>query len=347
MDDGRRERRKTASARFAAGERARRHPEAGAALIAVGGESDGERLDRFLVGRMDGFSRAAVQRLIEGGRVLVNGRAVKAHQRVRAGDRAEVSVPPPAETGLLAEDVPLVVLYEDGDLLVVDKPPGMIVHPAGRIVAGTLVNALLARCPDLSGIGGELKPGIVHRLDKGTSGCIAVAKCDEAHRLISAQFARREVYKEYLAIVHGAPPGPRGIVEGLIARHPVERKRMAVRRDRGRESVTRYEVIERFGGFSWVSLRLHTGRTHQIRVHMAHLGCPVLGDPLYGRGRTRTAAGVEAGRPMLHAWRLGFAHPTSGRALRFEAPIPGDIARVLAALRAEGAAIKASTPGRR
>jgi len=285
-----------------------------------------------------------VQRLIEGGRVLVNGRAVKARQRVRLGDRVEVSVPPPAKTGLLAEDIPLVVLYEDGDLLVVDKPPGMIVHPAGRIVAGTLVNALLARCPDLSGIGGELKPGIVHRLDKGTSGCIAVAKCDAAHRLISAQFARREVYKEYLAIVHGAPPGSQGVLDGLIARHPVERKRMAVRRDRGRESVTRYEVLERFAGFSWVALRLHTGRTHQIRVHMAHAGCPVLGDVLYGRGRTRTAAGVEVERPMLHAWRLGFAHPTSGMALRFEAPIPRDIARVLAALRAE---VKDSTPGRR
>lgn len=310
-------------------------PEAVVALIAVGGESDGERVDRFLAGRMGGFSRAAVQRLIGRGSVLMNGRAVKAHQRVRPGDRIEVSVPPPAKTGLLAEEVPLSVLYEDADLLVVDKPSGMIVHPAGRIVAGTLVNALLARCPDLSGIGGELKPGIVHRLDKGTSGCIAVAKNDAAHRAISAQFARREVYKEYLAIVHGAPPNPRGVVEGLIARHPVERKRMAVRRDRGRVSVTRYEVLERFDGFSWVSLRLHTGRTHQIRVHMAHLGCPVLGDALYGRRKTRTAAGIEAERPMLHAWRLGFRHPSSGGELRFEAPVPGDIMRVLEALRAE------------
>lgn len=308
-------------------------------LIEVGRENDGDRVDRFLAGRMGGFSRAAVQRLIETGCVLVNGRAVKARHRIRPGDRVEVSVPPPVRTGLLAEEIPLAVLYEDADLLVVDKPPGMIVHPAGRIVTGTLVNALLARCPDLSGIGGELKPGIVHRLDKGTSGCIAVAKNDSAHRAISAQFARREVYKEYLAIVHGAPPGPRGVMEGLIARHPVERKRMAVRRDRGRASVTRYEVLERFDGFSWIALRLHTGRTHQIRVHMAHLGCPVLGDALYGRRKTRTAAGVEAERPMLHAWRLGFRHPTSGEELRFEAAIPADIARVLNALRAEKTAV--------
>ena len=302
---------------------------------AVDAGAGGERVDRFLAGRMEGFSRAAVQRLIEDGRVLVNGLTVRARRLVRPGDRIEVSVPPPVRTGLAAEEVPLTVLHEDADLLVVDKPAGMIVHPAGRIVTGTLVNALLARCPDLSGIGGELKPGIVHRLDKGTSGCIAVAKNDAAHRAISAQFARREVYKEYLAIVHGAPPAPRGVLEGLIARHPVERKRMAVRRDRGREAVTRYEVLERFDGFSWLALRLHTGRTHQIRVHMAHMGCPVLGDVLYARRRERTAAGVEAGRPMLHAWRLGFRHPSTGEELRFEAPVPADIARVLAALRGE------------
>ena len=265
----------------------------------------GARLDRFLAERMEGVSRAAVQRLIADRRVLVNGKAVKAHQRLRPGDRIEVSVPPPRPTGIRAEPVPLSVLYEDDDLLVVDKPAGMIVHPAGRIVTGTLVNALLARCPDLSGIGGALKPGIVHRLDKGTSGCIVVAKGDEAHRLIAAQFARREVYKEYLAVVRGAPPAGRGVVEGLIARHPVERKRMAVRKDRGRLSVTRYEVRERFEGFSLVSLLLGTGRTHQIRVHMAHLGCPLLGDTLYGGRGAKRGEGPGAARPMLHARRLG------------------------------------------
>ncbi len=295
----------------------------------------GARLDRFLAERMEGVSRAAVQRLIADRRVLVNGKAVKAHQRLRPGDRVEVCVPPPRPTGIQAEPVPLSVLYEDDDLLVVDKPAGMIVHPAGRIVSGTLVNALLARCPDLSGIGGALKPGIVHRLDKGTSGCIVVAKGDEAHRLLAAQVARREVCKEYLAVVRGAPPAKRGIVEGLIARHPVERKRMAVRKDRGRLSVTRYEVRERFDGFSLVSLLPGTGRTHQIRVHMAHLGCPLLGDTLYGGRGAKRREGPEAERPMLHARRLGFRHPRTGAEVRVEAPVPEDLLRVLAALRAK------------
>jgi 23S rRNA pseudouridine1911/1915/1917 synthase len=303
--------------------------------IAVGAEAAGERLDRFLAGRMDGFSRSAVQRLVAGGRVLVNGAAVKPGHRLRGGERIDFSVPPPAPAAPAAEDAPLDVLHEDDDLLVINKPPGMIVHPAGRIVSGTLVNALLARCRDLSGVGGELKPGIVHRLDKGTSGCIVVAKNDAAHRAISAQFARREVEKEYLAIVHGAPPGGRGVVDAPIARHPVERKRMAVRKDRGRESATSYETLERFVGFSLAALRLRTGRTHQIRVHMAHLGCAVLGDALYGRRKPAEAEGVRAARPMLHAWRIGFVHPAGGVTLRVEAPIPPDFAAVLEALRAE------------
>ena len=276
-----------------------------------------------------------MQRLVAGGRVLVNGAAVKPGHRLRGGERIDFSVPPPAPAAPAAEDAPLDVLHEDDDLLVINKPPGMIVHPAGRIVSGTLVNALLARCRDLSGVGGELKPGIVHRLDKGTSGCIVVAKNDAAHRAISAQFARREVEKEYLAIVHGAPPGGRGVVDAPIARHPVERKRMAVRKDRGRESATSYETLERFVGFSLAALRLRTGRTHQIRVHMAHLGCAVLGDALYGRRKPAEAEGVRAARPMLHAWRIGFVHPAGGVTLRVEAPIPPDFAAVLEALRAE------------
>lgn len=265
----------------------------------------------------------------------MNGAAVKPGHRLRGGERIDFSVPPPAPAAPAAEDAPLDVLHEDDDLLVINKPPGMIVHPAGRIVSGTLVNALLARCRDLSGVGGELKPGIVHRLDKGTSGCIVVAKNDAAHRAISAQFARREVEKEYLAIVHGAPPGGRGVVDAPIARHPVERKRMAVRKDRGRESATSYETLERFVGFSLAALRLRTGRTHQIRVHMAHLGCAVLGDALYGRRKPAEAEGVRAARPMLHAWRIGFVHPAGGVTLRVEAPIPPDFAAVLEALRAE------------
>jgi 23S rRNA pseudouridine1911/1915/1917 synthase len=209
----------------------------------------------------------------------------------------------------------------------------MVVHPAGRIVRGTLVNALLARCTDLSGVGGELKPGIVHRLDRGTSGCIAVAKNDRSHLALSAQFARREVMKEYLAIVHGTPPRERGSIEGLIGRHPVDRKKMAVRRDRGRRAVTRFEVVERFPAHALVKVMLATGRTHQIRVQMAHLGLPVLGDAVYGRKKEQRIGGLEIGRPMLHAWRLGFVHPRTGRDILVEAPVPEDFTCALRQLR--------------
>jgi len=288
------------------------------------------------VDRLPERSRASIQRLIEGGAVRLNGKAVAAHRAVRAGDRVAVVFPVPRRPAVLPEEVPLRVLYEDGDLLVLDKPPGMVVHPAGRIVSGTLVNALLARCADLSGVGGELKPGIVHRLDRGTSGCIAVAKNDRAHLALSAQFARREVRKEYLAIVRGVPPSERGVVEGLIGRHPVDRKRMSVRKDRGRHAVTRYEILERFPGHALVKLSLETGRTPQIRVQMAHLGLPVLGDPVYG-GRRR-GAGFEAARPMLHAWRLGFAHPRTGAPVAVEAAPPDDFLDVLTRLRSSGGA---------
>ncbi|MCX6338506.1 MAG: RluA family pseudouridine synthase [Candidatus Aureabacteria bacterium] len=309
------------------------HAQEGKYLVDEG--RDGARLDKFLVDRLEGRSRAEIQRLIEGAHIRLNGRGVKPHHRVRRGDEVEVSFPPPVESSILAEEIPLHVLYDDADLLVVNKPAGMIVHPAGRILSGTLVNALLARCGDLSGIGGELKPGIVHRLDKGTSGCIIVAKNDEAHQSLSNQFARRAVRKEYLALLHGSLPGERGTVEGLIGRHPVERKRMAVCRDRGRSAVTRFEVIERIGGFTLAKIFLQTGRTHQIRVHMAHLGHPVVGDAVYGRRRSRVIGEMGIERPMLHAWRIGFTHPRTGVAVHVEAPLPEDIERVLNCLRAE------------
>jgi len=294
---------------------------------------DGARLDKFLVDRVEGHSRAEIQRLIESAHVRLNGRAVKPHHRVRRGDEVEISFPPPIESGILAEEIPLHVLYDDADLLVINKPAGMIVHPAGHILSGTLVNALLARCADLSGIGGELKPGIVHRLDKGTSGCIIVAKNDEAHQALAGQFARRTVHKEYLALLHGSLPGDRGTVKGLIGRHPVERKRMAVRRDKGRFAVTGFGVIERIGGFTLAKILLQTGRTHQIRVHMAHLGHPVVGDTVYGRGRPQLVGGMSIERPMLHAWRIAFTHPRTGETVQVEAPLPEDIERVLSYLR--------------
>jgi len=307
------------------------HAQEGPYLVDEG--HDGARLDKFLVDRLEGRSRAEIQRLIEGAHVRLNGRAVKPHHRVWRGDEVEISFPPPIESGVLAEEIPLHVLYDDADLLVVNKPAGMIVHPAGRIMSGTLVNALLARRGDLSGIGGEIKPGIVHRLDRGTSGCIIVAKNDEAHQALSGRFARREVRKEYLALLHGGLVRDRGTVEGLIGRHPVERKRMAVRRDRGRSAVTHFEVAERIGGFTLVRIFLQTGRTHQIRVHMAHLGHPVVGDTVYGRSRPRVIGKMSIERPMLHAWRIGFTHPRTGAAVQVEAPLPEDIERVLSYLR--------------
>lgn len=295
---------------------------------------DGARLDMFLSTALKGWSRAGIQRLIREGHVRLNGRAVKAHHAVRRGDNIETSVPAPRVPELLPEPIPLEVLHEDGDLLVVNKAAGMVVHPAGRNMRGTLVNALLARCGNLSAVGGVLKPGIVHRLDKGTTGCIAVAKNDETHRGLCSQFLHRQVHKEYLALVHGVVRRESGLVEGLIARHPADRKRMAVRKDRGRNAVTSFQVLERFDACTLVTLRLHTGRTHQIRVHMAHLGHPVVGDSVYGKNRPRAIGGLAIERPMLHAFRLGFTHPRTGDEVRTEAPLPGDMARLLDHLRA-------------
>jgi 23S rRNA pseudouridine1911/1915/1917 synthase len=282
---------------------------------------------------LEGLSRAGIQRLIKGAHVRLNGKLVTPHHRVWAGDEVNVTFPPPVDSSVAAEDAPLRVLYEDADLLVIDKPAGMIVHPAGKIVSGTLVNALLARCKDLSGIGGELKPGIVHRLDKGTSGCIVVAKNDDTHLKLSGYFARREVRKEYLALLHGSLYPGAGTVDGPIGRHPVQRKRMAVRRDKGRRALTRFEVVERIGGCTLVRIDLQTGRTHQIRVHMAHLGHPIAGDAVYGRRRPRSIGAMSIERPMLHAWRIGFAHPRTGKAVRVEAPWPEDIKSLIDYLR--------------
>jgi len=282
---------------------------------------------------MPGQSRAAIQRLIGRSLVRLNGKPVKSHHPVHGGDTVELRIPEPEAPELQPQNIPLKVLYEDADLLVVDKPAGMVAHPAGGIVTGTLVNALLWHCRTLSGIGGVLKPGIVHRLDKGTSGCIAVAKNDAAHRALAEQFARREIRKEYLAILHGVLRRDEGLVEGLIARHPVDRTRMAVRRDRGKASSTGFTVLERFAGSTFVKVRLQTGRTHQIRVHMAHLGHPVLGDAVYGKRKAQVVGDLKIERPMLHAWRLGFRHPRTGADVGLEAPLPEDMERALQKLR--------------
>jgi 23S rRNA pseudouridine1911/1915/1917 synthase len=294
---------------------------------------EGARLDRFVVDRSRGISRSRAHSLIKEGHILLNGEIVKPHHKVHTGDEVRVTIPPPVEAEADPENIPLDILYEDRDLLVVNKAAGMIVHPAAGVSSGTLVNALLAHCASLSGVGGVLKQGIVHRLDKGTSGCMVVAKNDEAHRGLSEQFARREIGKEYLGIVHGSLGPDSGVVEGLIARHPTHRKKMSVRHDAGKESETRFEVLERYHDFTYLKLTLLTGRTHQIRVHMAHMGHPILGDELYGRKGKGRVGLPGAGRPMLHAWRLVFRHPVKGKTVRMEAPLPRDMERVLEHLR--------------
>ena len=281
-------------------------------------EDAGARLDQFLAARAATLSRARIQDLIKAGHVTLNGRPTKASARLRAGDALALTEPPPVPTSTLAEDLALEVLFEDDDLIVLNKPAGMVVHPAAGHWQGTVVNALLHHCPALSGIGGEQRPGIVHRLDKETSGCLVAAKNDVAHQSLSKQFAGREITKIYLAIAAGKFRHASGVIEGAIGRHPVQRKKMTVLEDgRGRASKTSYRVLAELPAGTLVECTLHTGRTHQIRVHLRHLGHPLLGDEVYGR-----RAGFA--RQMLHAWRLGFTHPRTGERLNFQSPIPAD-----------------------
>lgn len=282
-------------------------------------EASGHRLDHFLAARLAHLSRSRLQALVKEGHILVDARAAKPAEKLRAGSLVCVHEPPPAPVaGTEAQDIPLEVLFEDTDLLVINKPPGMVVHPAAGNPDRTLVNALLHHCGTLSGIGGEQRPGIVHRLDKETSGCLVAAKNDLAHRGLSRQFAGREVLKVYLALASGRFSKKSGVIETEIARHPVHRKKMSVAAPgRGRPAVTDYRVLRELPGASLVECTLHTGRTHQIRVHLKHLGHPLLGDELYGK-----RAGYA--RQMLHAWKLGFTHPATGRRMEFEAAIPQD-----------------------
>ena len=283
----------------------------------------GNRLDRFLAGELTHLSRTRVQALIRGGHVRLNQRTAKPGESLRPADVISWEEPPATEVSLAAEAIGLSVLHEDDDLLVLDKAAGMVTHPAPGNDAGTLVNALLAHCPHLSGIGGERRPGIVHRLDKDTTGCLVVAKNDLAHRALAAQFAARTTQKTYLALVRGVPRPAGGTVDAPIGRHPVHRKKMAVvPPPRGRSARTDYRVRRTLadvpgGPAALVECRIHTGRTHQIRVHLKHLGYPILGDTLYGGPGT-------AARPMLHAWKLGFTHPRTGQAREFCAPLPAD-----------------------
>src|SRR5215470_8932359 len=284
------------------------------------------RLDLFLVKSLPNFSRSRIQRLIRGGLVRVGGATMRPHQAVRFGDEIEVTEPPPEKIQTEPEPIPLTILYEDDDLVVINKAAGMIVHPGAGQHEHTLVNALLHHCSVLSGIGGKERPGIVHRLDKETSGCLVVAKNDHAHRELSKQFTARTVEKIYLALVAGKLRKERGVIENKIGRHPVHRQRMSVSSPRGRAAKTEYRVLRSSEQASLVECTLHSGRTHQIRVHLHHVGNPVLGDKIYA---PRFANDFP--RQMLHAWKLGFRHPRTGEWKHFEAPLPDDFKQAIAA----------------
>ncbi len=297
-----------------------------------------ERLDTYLRGKFPAVSRGAIQRLIEEGHIKVNGRTVKPTHAPRAGEQVEVHWPEARSAEAQPEAMPLDILYEDEALLVVNKPPGLVVHPAAGHEEHTLVNALLHHCAgQLSGIGGVARPGIVHRLDKETSGCLVVAKHDETHLALSAQFATRKVEKIYEAILCGDLARDSGEIRAAIARHPSHRKRMAVDDDYGREAQTGYRVLEHLRAATLVEAALHTGRTHQIRVHFQFLGFPLVGDVTYGHRQNQRLSdltGYTAPRQMLHARRLAFVHPRTAKRLVFEAPRPEDFVDALAALRA-------------
>jgi len=311
----------------------------------------GWRLDRFLAAILTELSRSRLQQLLEQGAVTLNGKTIKdANHRVKPGEDWQVHVPPAVPARPRGQDIPLTVVFEDKELIVIEKPPGLVVHPAAGNPDGTLVNALIAHCgADLVGIGGEARPGIVHRLDKDTSGLLVAAKTERAMASLSKQFAKHVIERAYHAVVWGAPRAGDGVIEGQIGRSPFDRKRMSVLRTGGKLARTRYRVMEVFGlgakpVASLVECRLETGRTHQIRVHLTHLGHALIGDPQYGRAyqppRARTdaeekafTAATQFSRQALHAHVLGFQHPTSHETMRFASPWPGDFAALVAALR--------------
>ena len=289
------------------------------------------RLDRWLVAQRPEQSRARIQKFIDAGYVRVNGVLGRAKTPLRPGDEVQLWMPPPEPLPyLLAEDIPLDVLFEDGHLIVLNKPAGLTVHPAPGNKDGTLVNALLHHCPDLPGIGGEMRPGIVHRLDKDTTGCIVVAKSQEALVKLQVQIQKRIASRQYLAVIHGVPKADEGTVIGAIGRHPIDRKKYAVVSEGGRHACTHWKLVERLGDYSLLRFKLDTGRTHQIRVHCAHMGHPIVGDVTYSRCRKLP---LDLPGQALHALHLGLNHPISGERLVFEAPLPETFERLLAVLR--------------
>lgn len=292
-------------------------------FIIRAGESN-QRLDLYLTKHLSRtISRSRIQKLIEEGFIKVDGKLTKPHHNLKAGEEISVVVPPPAKSEVKAEQIPLDITYEDDQLLVVNKPPGMVVHPAAGNYSGTLVNALLSHCKRLSGVGGVLKPGIVHRLDKDTSGLLVVAKTDQAHQGLTKQFKEQKVLKKYVAVVEGSMAFDEHIIDEPVGRPSGYRRKITVVQAGGRDAVTHYKVLQRFSGFSLVELMPKTGRTHQIRAHMAYIGHPVVGDREHGRRSNLI------GRQALHAKTLGFHHPLSGQYLEFTTELPEDIKEVI------------------
>lgn len=292
----------------------------------------GERIDKFLSCRLEEVSRSYIQKLIKEGHVSVNGKPVKANYKLGAGDEISVEIPEAKEPDILPEDIPLDILYEDQDILVVNKPKGMVVHPAAGHYSGTLVNALMYHCKDsLSGINGVMRPGIVHRIDMDTTGSLLVCKNDEAHRILAEQLKEHTIRREYHAIVYGNIKEDTGTVDAPIGRHPTDRKKMSINHKNGKQAVTHYEVLERFGNFTYIRCRLETGRTHQIRVHMASLHHPLLGDEVYGPSSRPPFPGLKG--QVLHAKILGIYHPATGEYVEFDAPLPQYFVDLLQKLR--------------
>ena len=290
----------------------------------------GERIDKLVTESIEGTSRTAVQQWFKEGRVTVNGKVVKANYRPDAGDEVRVGIPEPEDLDIKAENIPLDIVYEDADLLVVNKPRGMVVHPAPGHTSGTLVNALMYHCKDLSGINGVLRPGIVHRIDKDTSGLLMVAKSDRAHASLSAQLKEHSITRKYIAVVHGRIEHLKGTVDAPIGRDPKDRKMFTVTDRNSKPAVTHFAVLEHIGDFTLLELALETGRTHQIRVHMKFIGHPLVGDPMYGREKDRSRY-IDG--QALHAAVLGFVHPVSGQYMEFSAPLPEEMAMLLKRLR--------------
>lgn len=301
----------------------------------------GQRVDHVLARAMTTLSRSRIQRLIESANVLVNGQPVKPSYKLKPGDKLEIDIPPPEPTQFLPENLTLNIIYEDDDLLIINKPAGLVVHPGAGVRSGTLANALAYHYQQLSSLSGQVRPGIVHRLDKQTSGLLVVAKNDEAHLKLAEQWRRREVEKTYLGLVYGVPAPAQGKIEAPIGRHPTERIKMAVRPEgKGRQAVTLYRVVEAFADTALIEVQIKTGRTHQIRVHLAYMRHPIVGDDVYGSSyKTKLKNPIirqavdQLGRYFLHAARLRFRHPRTNESLAFQADLPDDLQQLLMLLR--------------